>query len=174
MIQDLLSFSRTPLAERLLSIAKLVSRSEPPEPALAGPWRVAESECRLPGSHALPQPFKEGLRALRLILESAGLRVTMEIDAAGIIRRELGLDLEPYKILFVCTPLSLLEAIVIGPAAAAYIPAHLIVTGRDDSTFVHLQALPQCELPSEARDPIWKLHSRIARALEEACGRRRL
>jgi len=87
-------------------------------------------------TYVLQESYEKALKAIRRGLEDEGLKVPVEMDVAGNIRDELGLDLRPCTVLYVCCPWFLLQAAVIDPSAAAVVPLRVVVSGRDLRTTV--------------------------------------
>ena len=62
----------------------------------------------------VPEPFGKATKLIRRTLTEAGISITMELDASGRIRRELGVELAACRILCVDHPFFLLEAMALG------------------------------------------------------------
>ena len=82
-------------------------------------------------TYVLQESYEKALKLLRAELENEGLKVPVEMDVSATIREELGLDLRPCRVLYVCCPWYLLQAAVIDPSAAAFVPLRVVVSGRD-------------------------------------------
>ncbi len=89
-------------------------------------------------TYVIRRPHEEALKLLKRGLAEEGLRIPMEMDVSAMIRRELGLDWSPCRVLGVCCPLLMLEAVVMDAAAPAFLPLHLVVSGSDTETLVRL------------------------------------
>lgn len=89
-------------------------------------------------TYILQEPYEKALKLLRTELENEGLRVPVEMDVSGEIREELGLDLRPCRVLYVCCPWLLLQAAVMDRSAVAFLPLRLVVSGRGLQTVVRL------------------------------------
>ncbi|MBI4441810.1 MAG: DUF302 domain-containing protein [Acidobacteria bacterium] len=87
-------------------------------------------------TYVLQEPYEKALKLLRTELENEGLRVPVEMDVSGEIRAELGLDLRPCRVLYVCCPWLLLQAAVIDRSTVAFLPLRLVVSGRSYSETV--------------------------------------
>jgi uncharacterized protein (DUF302 family) len=120
------------------------------------------------------EPFETALRQVRKALATQALRVPVELDVSGRIRKELGVGLGPCAVLFVDDPVLLLEAIVFNRGAAVFIPQPLAVTGKDRQTLVVFRSeefLVQSGLPASVREPLLGLHARVVKAVEAVAER---
>jgi uncharacterized protein (DUF302 family) len=115
------------------------------------------------------QPLDEALKLIRRALAEEGLEIAADLDMAGRIRKALRIDLPPCRVLCVDCPLALLEALALDRSAAVLLPLHLVVTGQDGLTLVHLlnpAASLYSGLPVTARAAVSKLQARVAQAVE--------
>ncbi len=120
------------------------------------------------------EPFETALRQVRKALAQQALRVPVELDVSGRIRKELGVGIGPCSVLFVDDPVLLLEAIVFNRGAAVFIPQPLAVTGKDRQTQVVFRSeefLVQSGLPASVREPLLSLHARVVKAVEAVAER---
>ena len=83
-------------------------------------------------------PLNEALRSIRRALAEEGLGIAADLDMAGRIRKALRIDFPPCRVLCVDCPVALLEALALDRSAAVLLPLHLVVTGQDGLTLVHL------------------------------------
>ena len=120
------------------------------------------------------QPPNQALRLIRRVLAEGGLQIATDLDMAGRIRKALRIDFPPCRVLFVDCPVALLEALALDRSAAVLLPLHLVVTGQDGSTLVHLlnpAAALYSGLPVTARAAVSKLQARVAQAVESVSTR---
>ena len=117
----------------------------------------------------MQQPLNDAVTLLRRALAKGGLEVAADLDMAGRIRKALRIDFPPCRVLCVDCPVALLEALALDRSAAVLLPLHLVVTGQDGSTLVHLlnpAAALYSGLPVTARAAVSKLQARVAQAVE--------
>jgi hypothetical protein len=120
---------------------------------------------------SISAPFERAVLMLRRGLEAEGLHVPCELDTAARLRRELGISLRKSVVLWVDDPLRLLEATVMNPAGALFVPqAVVIVEGSDGSRAAirSLSAAALIDLPAGLRRAVAELHDRVVAALERA------
>ena len=117
----------------------------------------------------IQQPLNEAVKLLRRALAEGGLEIAAGLDMAGRIRKALRIDFPQCRVLCVDSPLALLEALALDRSAAVLLPMHLVVTGQDGVTLVHLlnpAAALYSGLPVTARAAVSKLQARVAQAVE--------
>ena len=115
------------------------------------------------------KPLNEAVKMLRRALADGGLEIAADLDMVGRIRKALRIDFPPCRVLCVDCPVALLEALALDRSAAVLLPLHLVVTGRDRITLVHLlnpAAALYSGLPVTARAAVSKLQARVAQAVE--------
>ena len=88
-------------------------------------------------------------------LGKAGFGVLTEIDVAATMKKKLGLDMPPYRILGACNPQFASQALAIDPQIGALLPCNVVVrqdgTGRtlvefmDPNAVLTLVAHPQID-----------------------------
>jgi uncharacterized protein (DUF302 family) len=117
----------------------------------------------------IQKPLTEAIKLLRSALDEAGLEIAADLDMAGRIRKAFRIDFQPCRVLCVDSPVALLEALAFDRSAAVLLPLHLVVTGQDGITLVHLlnpAAALYSGLPVTARAAVSKLQARVAQAVE--------
>ncbi|MDR3703106.1 MAG: DUF302 domain-containing protein [Candidatus Sulfopaludibacter sp.] len=119
--------------------------------------------------YTVADPFERALPAVREALAAGGLTISGEIDISERIRRQLGLDFGPCRILLVDSPYLLVEALALDRSAAALLPLHVVISGREPVTHVHwisLAGMRQARLPAGAEAPLAKLHAELLRVFD--------
>jgi len=122
----------------------------------------------------IQKPLNEAVKLLRRALTEGGLEIAADLDIAGRIRKGLRIDFPPCRVFFVDCPVALLEALALDRSAAVLLPLHLVVTGQDGLTLVHLlnpAAALYSGLPVTARAAMSKLQARVAQAVESVSTR---
>ena len=118
----------------------------------------------------IQKPLNEAVKLLRRALAEGGLEIAADLDLSGRIRKALRIDFPPCRVLCGDCPVALLEALVLDRSAAVLLPLHLVVTGQDGLTLVHLlnpAAALYSGLPVTARAAVSKLQARVAQAVEK-------
>jgi hypothetical protein len=123
----------------------------------------------------LSQPYPIGLRMVRRALNQHNLCTPVELDVTSRIKRELGAGLAPCNVLFVDDPALLLEGVLFHRSAALGIPQPVVILGKDRHTEVLVRSTesPVTGRPASAQDPLFRLQSRIVRAMETIAERER-
>lgn len=88
-----------------------------------------------PGYHRdVRLSFEEAESRVRTTLQEQGFGVLTEIDIKAILKKKLGVDFRPYKILGACHPHSALKALSIVPEIGLLLPCNVTVSLNDDDT----------------------------------------
>ena len=121
-------------------------------------------------SYTMACPFERALPAVREALAAGGLTISGEMDISDRIRRQLGLDFGPCRIILVDSPYLLVEALALDRSAAALLPLHVVISGRELSTthvhWISLAGMRQAHLPAGSEAPLGKLHAELLQVFE--------
>lgn len=112
--------------------------------------------------------YSQTLRRIRGALDEAGLQIAFDVDIGASICRFTGVQLAKSALLGVACPYQLLEACVADPAAAVFLPLHVIVAERGDETEVRLlapEALRAAGLTMAITIPVHRTLRRVMDAL---------
>jgi hypothetical protein len=106
---------------------------------------------------------------VRRVLAQEGLRVPHEFDTAARVRQELGVGLKQNTVLYVDDPIRLLEATVMNPAGALFVPEPVVLSTLDKGCRVSVRCIEPgfaSELPASLRGAVLNLHERIVAAIQ--------
>jgi len=137
-------------------------------------WQSPERAVK---TYVIPEPYERAVKLLRESLAREGLEVPLEMDLSGRLRKKLGVALAPCRVLCVDSPMVMVQAIAIDTAGAAFLPLHLVISGRGPHTLVHLasaRTLQSADLPIGVKVPIRKLQARLTSVLQRIGGRQSL
>ena len=79
-------------------------------------------------SFTIDEPFDISLRMLRRAIAREGLRVPCEVDTSARLKEELGIGLRSSIVLYVDTPILLLEATFLNIAGGLYVPEPVVLS----------------------------------------------
>jgi hypothetical protein len=120
-------------------------------------------------SFVIEERFDVALRMVRRALALEGLRVPHEFDAVARVRQELGVGLKQNIVLYVDDPIRLLEATVMNPAGALFIPEPVALSAVDKGCRVSVRSIEPVstiDLPASLRGAVLNLHERIVAAIQ--------
>ena len=121
-------------------------------------------------AYTVDEPFDVTLRMLRRALACEGLRVPCELDTMARVRQELGVGVRRNLVLYVDDPIRLLEATVMNPAGALFIPRAVVLSNLDDRTCrvstASIEPVLSGDMLLSVRLAVTNLHERILWALQ--------
>ena len=80
--------------------------------------------------------FKEVEKVTREVLAEYGFGVLTEIDAKDVLKKKIGADIRPYKILGACNPPYAHKAIILVPEVGALLPCNFLIYENEDGKIV--------------------------------------
>ena len=118
----------------------------------------------------------EAERRVRETLAAEGFGILTEIDVQATLKKKLGVNLRPYKILGACNPTYAHRALEIEPAVGVFLPCNVDVL-EDETGTTLLQAVRPDQMMEVARNPelapiAAEIQARLSRALAAAAGPR--
>ena len=116
-------------------------------------------------------PFEEALERVSAELAKEGFGVLTEIDVAATLKKKLGKQTPPYRILGACNPQFAHRALEVEPQIGALLPCNVVV--RQDSegnVFVEIMD-PQAVLQLVERDEIAAIASEVRARLQRVLDR---
>ena len=80
--------------------------------------------------------FKEVEEVTREVLADNGFGILTEIDAKEVLKKKIGADIRPYKILGACNPPFAHKAIILIPEIGSLLPCNVIIYENEDNNIV--------------------------------------
>lgn len=80
--------------------------------------------------------FKEVEEVTREVLAENGFGILTEIDAKEVLKKKIGADIRPYKILGACNPPYAHKAIILVPDIGSLLPCNVIIYENENSNIV--------------------------------------
>jgi uncharacterized protein (DUF302 family) len=110
--------------------------------------------------------FDQAVAAVTQALAKEGFGVLTEIDVAATLKKKLGLDRPPYKILGACNPQFAARALEMEPQIGALLPCNVVVRqGTDGKTVVEFMD-PDAVLGLVGRPEIAPIAAEVRARLE--------
>lgn len=111
-------------------------------------------------------PFAQATEAVTRALAAEGFGVLTEIDVAATLKKKLGLERAPYKILGACNPQFAARALEAEPQIGALLPCNVVVReGADGRTVVEIMD-PNAVLGLVGRPEIAPIAAEVRSRLE--------
>ena len=110
--------------------------------------------------------FEQALERVTAELAKEGFGVLTEIDVAGTLKKKLGKDMRPYRILGACNPQFAHRALEVEPQIGALLPCNVVV--REDpsgKTIVEIMD-PQAVLQLVDRAEVGEIAAEVRTRLE--------
>jgi len=109
--------------------------------------------------------FDEAVARVTEALAKEGFGVLTEIDVAATLKKKLGLDMPPYRILGACNPQFAHQAIELEPQIGALLPCNVVVREDKGKTRVEIMD-PQAVLQLVERPEIEGIAAEVRKRLE--------
>jgi uncharacterized protein (DUF302 family) len=112
--------------------------------------------------------FAEAERRITEELAKVGFGILTEIDVQATMKKKLGLDMPPYRILGACNPQFASKAIAAEPEIGALLPCNAVVR-QDAAGTVHVELMdPNAVLRLVDRPEVTALAAEVRQRLEQA------
>ena len=113
-------------------------------------------------------PFDSAVARITEELSKVGFGVLTEIDVAGTMKKKLGTEMPPYRILGACNPHFASRAIAAEPQIGALLPCNVVVR-QDAAGAVHVEVMdPHAVLTLVDRPEVGELANEVRSRLEQA------
>ena len=109
--------------------------------------------------------FDEAVARVTDALAKEGFGVLTEIDVAATLKKKLGLDMPPYRILGACNPQFAHQAIELEPQIGALLPCNVVVREEGGKTLVDIMD-PRAVLQLVERPEIEGIATEVRKRLE--------
>jgi len=109
--------------------------------------------------------FDQAVARVTEELAKEGFGVLTEIDVAATLKKKLGLDMPPYRILGACNPQFAHQAIEIEPQIGALLPCNVVVREEGGKTRVEIMD-PRSVLQLVGRPEIAGIAAEVRKRLE--------
>lgn len=83
-------------------------------------------------ARTVAKPFEQTIAAVTDALHKQGFGVLTDIDIRETLKKKLGVDIRPYRILSACSPRFAHQALQIEDKIGTMLPCNVIVQQRDD------------------------------------------
>jgi uncharacterized protein (DUF302 family) len=109
--------------------------------------------------------FDEAIKRVTEELAKEGFGVLTEIDVKATLKKKLGLDMPPYRILGACNPQFAHQAIELEPQIGALLPCNVVVREEGGKTRVDIMD-PRAVLQLVERPEIEGIATEVRKRLE--------
>jgi uncharacterized protein (DUF302 family) len=114
-------------------------------------------------------PFDAAVQRTTEELAKVGFGVLTEIDVAATMKKKLGLEMAPYRILGACNPLYASRAIAAEPQIGALLPCNVVVRQEGEGGAVRVEVMdPNAVLTLVDRPDVAELAAEVRGLLVQA------
>jgi uncharacterized protein (DUF302 family) len=114
-------------------------------------------------------PFDAAVQRTTEELAKVGFGVLTEIDVAATMKKKLGLEMAPYRILGACNPLYASRAIAAEPQIGALLPCNVVVRQEGEGGAVRVEVMdPNAVLTLVDRPDVAELAAEVRALLVQA------
>jgi uncharacterized protein (DUF302 family) len=118
-------------------------------------------------------PFEAAIERVTALLADEGFGVLTEIDVAATLKKKLGIDTRPYRILGACNPQFAHAALEATPYVGVFLPCNVVVWDEGDQRVVaamEARAMGQIIGLPDVRKVSNDVSDRMRRVLEKLPG----
>lgn len=116
----------------------------------------------------VPLPFDSAVRRITEELALVGFGVLTEIDVQATMKKKLGQEMPPYRILGACNPQFASRAIAAEPSIGALLPCNVVVR-QDAAGAVHIEVMdPNAVLTLVDHPDVAAMAAELRQKLEQA------
>lgn len=117
---------------------------------------------------SVAMPFDEALQRTTDALAQVGFGILTEIDVAATMKKKLGLEMAPYRILGACNPSFAHRAIAVEPQIGALLPCNVVVR-QEPGGQVRVEMMdPNAVLTLVDRPEVTEIAQQVRSLLEQA------
>jgi uncharacterized protein (DUF302 family) len=117
---------------------------------------------------SVAMPFDEALQRTTDALAQVGFGILTEIDVAATMKKKLGLEMTPYRILGACNPSFAHRAIAVEPQIGALLPCNVVVR-QEPGGQVRVEMMdPNAVLTLVDRPEVTEIAQQVRSLLEQA------
>jgi uncharacterized protein (DUF302 family) len=129
---------------------------------------MKDGDTRYSFGKTVALPFDAAVQRVTEELAKVGFGVLTEIDVQATMKKKLGLEMAPYRILGACNPKLASRAIAAEPQIGALLPCNVVVR-QDDSGAVRVEAMdPNAVLTLVDQPGITELAGEVRGLIEQA------
>jgi uncharacterized protein (DUF302 family) len=133
---------------------------------------VKPGDTRYSFGRTLQMPFDTAVQRTTEALAGVGFGVLTDIDVAATMKKKLGLDMAPYRILGACNPSYASRAIAAEPQIGALLPCNVVVRELPNGGTVRVEVMdPKAVLTLVDRPDVATVAAEVRGLLVQALDR---